>query len=161
MGGFFHRHRLGEFEQAMASYASKIAGLAPTDPWLDAKVDEAINGCTDVTGTIGSTFRLPDEEKLGARQKLIEPTGRLTIQLGGLEKMLVQNGSNGHVAGEVLTVADIAVWRLVGWLSGGKLDGIPKEYVSDTFPEIAKLCKTVDADPKVQEWKAQHPNNYE
>ena len=43
--------------QPMAAYSGKLAGLVPEDPWKAAKVDEAINGCTDVTQTIGSTMR--------------------------------------------------------------------------------------------------------
>jgi hypothetical protein len=54
----------------------------------------------------------------------------------------------------------LQVWRLVGWLSKGVIDGIPKEYVASTFPAISKLVATVDAHPKVCEWKRMHPNNY-
>ena len=62
--------------QAIAVYCAKLAGLQPEDPWDAAKVDECLNGCTDVTGTVGQTFRLPDTEKLEARAKLIAPNGR-------------------------------------------------------------------------------------
>merc|ERR1712050_425550 len=77
--------------QAMASYCSKLAGLHPQNDWDAAKVDEAINGCTDVTMTIGKTFSLSAEEKVKARQELITATGRLTMHLGGLESLLTQN----------------------------------------------------------------------
>merc|ERR1719450_1538512 len=50
--------------QAMASYCGKLAGLYPEDPWAAAKVDEAINGCTDVTATVGRTFGLPAAAKV-------------------------------------------------------------------------------------------------
>merc|ERR1740129_1577390 len=132
----------------MASYVGRLTGMVPTDPWLAAKVDEAINGCTDVTSTIGGTFRLPDEEKAPARAALIEPGGRLHMHLSGLEALLEQNGRCGRVAGESITVADLAVWRLVGWLSGGVLGGIPKDFVRSTFPELSKLCEAVEAHPK-------------
>lgn len=146
--------------QAMATYCSKLAGLHPDDPWLAAKVDEAINGCTDVTTTIASTFMLPPDEKVAARQKLVLPDGRLTMHLGGIERLLEQNGGNGHIAGDTITVADLAVWRLVGWVSSGKIDGIPESYVQDTFPLIQALRAKVDSHPKVQEWKAKHPKAY-
>jgi hypothetical protein len=29
--------------QAMATYAAKLAGIQPADPWLQAKIDECIN----------------------------------------------------------------------------------------------------------------------
>ena len=55
----------------MAVYAAKLAGLHPEDAWAAAKVDECLSGCTDVTGTIGKTFQMPDEEKASAH---VEPT---------------------------------------------------------------------------------------
>ena len=146
--------------QAMAVYAAKLAGLHPEDAWDAAKVDECLNGCTDATVTISSTFRLPDEEKLAAREKLIAPDGRLTMHLGGLEKICAENGSCGYAVGESLTAADLAIWRMVGWLSGGVIDGLPDDYITSTFPAVAKLVATVDAHPKVAEWKKAHPDNY-
>ena len=56
--------------------------------------------------------------------------------------------------------ACLATWRLLGWLSGGVIDGIPKEWVPTTFPALAKLVSTVDAHEKVAAWKAAHPENY-
>ena len=146
--------------QAIAVYCAKLAGLQPEDPWDAAKVDECLNGCTDVTGTVGQTFRLPDTEKLEARAKLIAPNGRLTLHLGGLEKICQENGACGHTVGSTLTVADIAIWRLVGWLSNGVIDGIPKDYVASNFPALSAVVTTVNAHPKVVEWMAMHPKGY-
>jgi len=146
--------------QAMATYCSKLAGLHPESHWDAAKVEEAVNGCTDVTMTIGRTFSLPAEEKVKARQELITSQGRLTMHLSGLEMIITENGSNGHVVGDSITVADLAIWRLVGWLSSGVIDGIPKDYVSSTFPQITALCAEVDCHPKVQEWKHMHSKFY-
>lgn len=147
--------------QAMASYVGKLAGIHPTDPWLDAKVDECLNGCTDVTSTIGATFRLPAEEKVAARKALLEEEGgRLRMHLGGLEKLCVENGDCGYAVGESITVADLAIWRLVGWVSSGVIDGIPVDFVSNTFPALSKLVSTVDGNSKVQEWKAKHSKLY-
>ena len=146
--------------QAMAVYAAKLAGLHPEDPWEAAKVDECLNGCTDVTGTVGATFRLAEDEKAAARAKLITPEGRLTLHLGGLEKICAENGGCGHAVGTDLTVADLAIWRLAGWLSSGVIDGVPANYVVETFPALAKVVATVDAHPKVVEWKDQHKKFY-
>jgi glutathione S-transferase len=147
--------------QAMASYCAKLAGIHPEGAWEQAKVDEAINGCTDVTSTIGATFRLPDAEKVPAREKLCAADGRLSLHLGGLERLCADNGSEaGYCVGESLTVADLAIWRLLGWINGGALDGIPVDYVSSTFPSLTKLLAAVDAHPKVVEWKSLHPKFY-
>jgi len=146
--------------QAIAVYCAKLAGLHPDDPWLAAKVDEALGGCTDATGTIGGTMRLPAEEKVAARQAMVAPEGRLTLHLGGLEKLAAVNGGCGHMVGTSLTVADVAVWRLAGWISSGVVDGIPADYFASTFPSLRKVCELVDAHPKVVEWKQLHPTNY-
>ena len=143
--------------QAMAAYCGSLTKLRPEDPWLAAKCDEAINGCTDVTTTIGATFRLPDEEKIAAREALLAPDGRLTMHLGGLERLIRENGT-GYVVGASLSVADLAIWRLAGWLTSGVIDGLPD--ISTQFPAITRLCALVDAHPKVEEWKMQHPSNY-
>lgn len=146
--------------QAIAVYAARLSGIHPEDPWLAAKVDECLGGCTDVTATIGSTFRLPNKDKVAAREALIEEGGRLRMHLGGLDKLCVENGNCGHAVGESITVADLAIWRLVGWLSSGALDGIPKDFVRETFPALSKLVSNVDSNPKVQEWKAKHSKFY-
>ena len=50
-----------------------------------------------------------------------------------------------------MSVADLAIWRLLGWIISGKLAYIPTTLL-DTFPKLAKLYKRVDSHPKVQEW---------
>jgi len=148
--------------QAMATYVGKLTGLYPEDSWLAAKHDEIINGCTDVTNTVAATMRIKDEaEKIRARASLILPDGRLTLQLSGLEKLIVENGRNGVAIGDSLTVADLAIWRLAGWLSDGILDGLPRGYVTNPenayrFPAIAKVFATVDNHESVVQWKTKH-----
>ena len=82
---------------------------------------------------------MKDDEKASARAALIAPDGRLTLHLGGLEKICAENGGCSYAVGSTMTVADISIWRLVGWLSSGIIDGIPVDYVSSTFPHLAAL----------------------
>ena len=109
---------------------------------------------------MGSTFRLADEEKIAARQAMIESAGRLTMHLGGLDKICAENGACGYAVGDSLTVADLAIWRLAGWLSAGVIDGIPPDYVISTFPAIQSVVETVDEHPKVIQWKQKFPKAY-
>lgn len=146
--------------QAMANYASKIAGFAPSDAWDAAKVDEAVNGCTDVTTDVGSTFRLPAEEKVPARQAMVKPDGRLFMHMAGLEKVVKEHSPSGFLLGKTISVADLAIWRLERWFSSGVLDGIPKDFVRANFPRITEVCDAVDAHPKVKEWKNMHSKHY-
>lgn len=147
--------------QAIASYCGKLSGHYPSDPWLAAKVDEFLNGLTDVTELITATMQERNpQRKVQWRQALVAPNGRMTQFLRGLERLLFENGSNGFCVGNSLTVADLAAWRAVGWIGSGVLDGIPVDYISSTFPRLAAVYQNVDSMPAVAEWKALHPRNY-
>jgi len=146
---------------AMAAYVGKLTGFYPQDIWLQAKVDEVFGGLTDATDLITGTMRIKDpQQKIRTRAHMASSEGRLTMMLSGLENLLAQNGGNGYVAGDSLTVADFALWRAVGWISSGVLDGIPRDYVARTFPLLNKLHLQVDALPEVGEWKRHNPHHY-
>ena len=50
-----------------------------------------------------------------------------------------------------LTVADLAAWRLCGWISGGIIEGIP-ETILDTYPLLNAHQNHISNLPKVAEW---------
>ena len=52
------------------------------------------------------------KEKLEAREKLA--SGKLPLYFGALNTFLTQNGDTGFYVGSTMTVADIAMWRLLG-----------------------------------------------
>lgn len=146
---------------AMAAFVGKLTGFYPQDIWLQAKVDEVFGGLTDATDLITGTMRIKDpQQKMRTRAQMASNEGRLTMLLNGIEELLRQNGGNGYAAGESLTVADLALWRAVGWISSGVLDGIPPEYVARFFPLLHKLHLQVDALPEVAEWKRRNPHHY-
>lgn len=82
--------------------------------------------------------------------------------LNGLESLLKQNGASPvpYVADNSLSVADLALWRAVGWISSGVLDGIPPNYIQSSFPMLWTLHRAVDQMPKVVEWKKNNPRHY-
>jgi len=146
---------------AMAAFCGKLTGMYPADMWLAAKVDEAFAALTDATDLVTGTMGIKDpQQKIRVRQQYCQSDGRLTMLLSGIESLLQQNGGNGVVAGSSLTVADLALWRAVDWLSCGTLDGIPRDYVSRSFPLLWNLHCQVDKVPKVQEWKMRNPRHY-
>jgi glutathione S-transferase len=62
--------------------------------------------------------------------------------------------------GASIGLEDIAIWRLMGWLSSGVLDGIPSNIIQN-FPKITRVCLAVDKEPKIQEWISKtYPENY-
>lgn len=149
--------------QAIARYVGHLTNMYPSDPFLAAKCDEAIDCLTDISDLVTDTMQERDpKRKIAWRQALVAPDGRMTMLLNGLETLLRQNGAQPvpFVAGSSLTVADLAIWRAIGWISSGVIDGIPTIYVKTQFPNLWQLHCIVDQLPKLAEWKAKNPHHY-
>ena len=143
---------------AIARFCGKLSGLYPThDDVNAAKIDDFIDFATDLTVMIDNTPNKTDEEKKRkARRDLA--TGPLKRKLSMLEKN-ISSDSEWLVTSNI-SIADVAIWRLLGWLSSGILDGMPTDLLSG-FPKIRKLCLTVDKHPKIQKWiSLTYPNTY-
>ena len=54
-------------------------------------------------------------------------------------------------AGTNISIADIALWRFLGWLQSGIIDHIPKE-ICKPFANLTSIFNEVDCHPKVKEW---------
>jgi len=78
------------------------------------------------------------KKKLAMRKELAE--GSLKNWLEGLNKLALRNGDNGFFVGNKGTVADLKVNQVLGWFTGGILDGIPKTILDD-FPALVKAHK--------------------
>ena len=105
------------------------------------------------------------QEKKAARAEVCAV--KLPKYLQALEKILEQNGStgkwfcsrrgilrvliipSGFYVGHDMTIADLAVWRLLGWIFGGALDGIPQEILQ-SYTQIYANFKTMDENPKIK-----------
>merc|ERR1712193_271608 len=123
--------------QAIAAYVGKLTGFYPTDPFLQAKADEVIDGLTDISDLVTDTMQERDgQRKIQWREHLISERGRMTMLFKGFESLCKQNGTHARMAGTDLTVSDFAVWRAVGWFSSGTIDGIPRKYVQKWFPKL-------------------------
>ncbi len=136
---------------AIARFCGKLSGLYPVDDhFLAAKVDEIIDAATDITNLMSPTMREKDpEKKMALRQSLAEE--KLPKWLSYLERYLEKNGSTGFFVSNQLTIADLAIWRLMGWLSGGILDGIPKDIL-EPFTLLKSHFDTIGNLPKVHQW---------
>ncbi len=136
---------------AIARFCGKLGGLYPTEnDFYAAKVDEVIDLATDITGKIRPSLIEKDPEKrVGMRRELAETV--LPKWLGFMEKLLENNGKTGYFVDDSLTVADLAAWRLCGWISGGIIDGIP-ETILDAFLLLNSHQNHISILPKVAEW---------
>jgi len=142
---------------AIARYCGKQGGFYPRDDdFAAAKIDEIIDTATDITNALGKTFRMEEEEKKAARVVLTTET--LPKYFAALEKMMTENGSTGFYVGKSMTIADLAMWRLLGWVSGGALDGIPKDLV-ESYPQLNSNMVATGSIEKVKSYMTEkYPN---
>ena len=135
---------------AISMICGKIAGMYPTDIIEAGKVDQVIDTVTDINVLINPSMRESDPE-LKKRMRDDLSSDALPKYFGYLERILEENDS-GWFVGDEITVADIAVWSLLGWIAQGVLDGIPHD-LSKPFERLTSLYNAMGRMPKVQEWK--------
>merc|ERR1712110_920141 len=139
---------------AIARYCGKQGGFYPRDDdFAAAKIDEIIDTATDITMAVGKTFGMQGEEKKAARKTLAEIT--LPKFTTGLERIMQENGATGFFVGGKMTIADLAMWRLWGWLTGGVVDGLPADLLAPT-PLLLANFKAMDNEPRIKEWMAKN-----
>ena len=133
---------------AVARYCGKISNLYADDMLKAAKIDQIIDAATDITNVVSPTIREKDEvKKIEDRKILVNKL--LPRWFRYLENLLLEDDSIWFV--EKMTIADIAMWRLLGWLTSGIIDGIPTSIIDD-FPKLKNIHHQVHTHPKVQEW---------
>ena len=134
---------------AIARYCGKISNLYSNDNINAAKIDQIIDAATDITNIVSPTIREKDEQKK-IEDRLLLKNKLLPRWFKYLENILSQETSEWFVENK-MTIADIAMWRLLGWLTSGIIDGIPITIV-DNYPKLKNIHYTVHHHVKVQEW---------
>ena len=133
---------------AIARYCGKVSNLYSDDKLKAAKIDQIIDAATDITNVVSPTIREKDQKKKMEDRKVLV-NKLLPRWFRYLENLLSEDDSTWFV--EKMTIADIAIWRLLGWLTSGIIDGIPTSVVDD-FPKLKNIHHQVHTYPKVQEW---------
>ena len=133
---------------AIARYCGKVSNLYSDDKLKAAKIDQIIDAATDITNVVSPTIREKDQKKKMEDRKVLV-NKLLPRWFRYLENLLSEDDSTWFV--EKMTIADIAMWRLLGWLTSGIIDGIPTSVVDD-FPQLKNIHHQVHTHPKVQEW---------
>ena len=134
---------------AIARYCGKISNLYSNDNINAAKIDQIIDAATDITNIVSPTIREKDEQKK-IEDRLLLKNKLLPRWFKYLENILSQETSEWFVENK-MTIADIAMWRLLGWLTSGIIDGIPPSII-DNYPKLKNIHYKVHHHPKVQEW---------
>ena len=135
---------------AIARFCGKLSDLYPKNDLLAAKVDQIIDTATDITNLISPTVREKNEDiKRDNREKLSNKL--LPRWFTYLENILENEKGSTWFVDNKISIADIAIWRLLGWLKSGMLDGIPTN-ICDAYTKLNKVHTQVHKHPKVQEW---------
>jgi len=104
---------------AIARICGKISDMYPKDIIEAGKVDQVIDTVTDINVLINPSMHESDSViKKQMRHDLSNDA--LPKYFGYLEEILKANDS-GWFVGNEMTVADIAVWSMLGWIAQGVL----------------------------------------
>ena len=133
---------------AIARYCGKASNLYADDNLKAAKIDQIIDAASDITNLVSPTIREKDlDKKMDDRKLLVNKL--LPRWFRYLENLLSEDESTWFV--EKMSIADVAIWRLLGWLTSGIIDGFPTSIIDD-FPKLKNVHHQVHTHPKVQEW---------
>lgn len=136
---------------AQARYAGKKAGMYPEDDLQALYCDEVLGAVEDCVHRIGPTMRMEGEELRKAREFLVNE--RLPIMIKGLDELLKRGGGQ-YFADNKLTVADLKVADLVGWLGSGMLDHIPQDFVQNISAALVEHLGRIMQEPPVAAYYA-------
>jgi glutathione S-transferase len=140
---------------AIARFCGRQSGLYPAENLVDAaRVDEILDTASQITELFHPSMREEDREKRAAmRQELATQTAPRWLDF--LEKRLLSSGKTHYFVGGQLTIADLAIWRLLGWILGGYLDGIPTDLIK-AQPGLTAHFQSIDQHSGVRLWMDQH-----
>ncbi len=113
---------------AILRYAGVLSGLYPSDPARALRVDEAMDGVDDMMAPMGASIREENPERKAALRKDMAETS-IPAAFARFEKLIRDNGNNGFLAGDGLTIADLKLLHSVDKLTDGSLDGIPPSVI--------------------------------
>ena len=133
---------------AIARICGKISGFYPDSLVEAGKVDQIIDTATDINMLMRPSMREqdPDKKKL-MRQELSK--NDLPKYFGYLENLL--KDENIWLAENRMTIADIAIWRLMGWLKSGVIDDIPQD-ITDDFNKLNRVYSEVNNNTDIKRW---------
>ena len=133
---------------AIARICGKISGFYPESLVEAGKVDQIIDTATDINMLMRPSMREQDSEKKKLmRQELSK--NDLPKYFGYLENLL--KDENIWFAENRMTIADIAIWRLMGWLKSGVIDDIPQD-ITDDFNKLNRVYSEVNNNTDIKRW---------
>jgi glutathione S-transferase len=144
---------------AIARFCGKLSNLYSNDSFECAQIDQIIDLATDMNVLVRPSMIEEDiMKKKALRQVLSDSILPNKIQL--LENLLEQKENKEFCVGEKFTIADLAIWRIMGWFSTGVIDDISEDILKP-FPLVLNVCKNVEMHSKVVDWVSKtYPKTY-
>lgn len=136
---------------AILRYVGKQAKLYPEDLYQALVCDEVMDAAEDCINKIVLTFGLEGEALKAAREKIAKED--LTKYLKFIELKLVNQGGK-YFAQQQLTIADLKIIPIVGWLNSGMLEYIPKDLVERVAPKLNLHAQRIAVDKSVASYYA-------
>jgi glutathione S-transferase len=131
---------------AILGWVGRKYGLLPSDDWEAMRLESLLCAAEDLRAVIAKTFGISDAAELERRRRELAE-GPIRTWAANTERQL----RGPFAGGETLTVADIKLFVVAGWLKNGALDHIPRDILSP-FPKLEALHAAVGRHPKVVEW---------
>ena len=143
---------------AISRFCGKLSGLYPiNNNLLAAKIDQVIDMATDIT-VLFSNYRKNSEKEIILKNRKIFFEEVIMRKLKLLENLLLFEKSLSN--NKTLSISDIVIWRVLGWLSSGMIDGFPTNFIQK-LPTLHKICIKVEETNSIKEWiKKTYPKNY-
>ena len=137
---------------AIARICGKLGGMYPEDIIEAGKVDQIVVAVENINALLSPSMKESDPTKKKAMRKELT-SNELPTYFGYLQDILSANSSDWFV-GDSMTIADLAVWSLLGWVASGVIDDISTEVIQP-FEGLVKLYNQINKNPRVKEWKIQ------
>jgi len=135
---------------AIARICGKLGGMYPEDIVEAGKVDQIVVAVENINALLSPSMKESDPTKKKA-MRIELTTNELPTYFGYLQDILSANGSDWFV-GDNMTIADLAVWSLLGWIASGVIDDISAEVIRP-FDGLVGLYNEINKNPRVRAWK--------
>jgi len=131
---------------AILAYVGRKYDLLPRDEWEGLRLQSLLEAAEELRHTISKTFGIKDADELKRRRAELAE-GPIRSWGANMERQIV----GPFAGGDQISVADIKLFVVVGWLKKGALDHIPTD-VLDHCPKLLALFENVKSHPRVVDW---------
>jgi glutathione S-transferase len=135
---------------AIARICGKLGGMYPEDIVQAGKVDQIVIAVENINALLSPSMKESDPLKKKAMRKELT-SNELPTYFGYLQDILDANNS-GWFVGDSMTIADLGVWSLLGWIASGVIDDISAEVIHP-FDGLVTLYNEINKNPRIRAWK--------